>query len=214
MYKHLPIGKRAEPDPLPFKLDDETTIYVPRTQMKGVYSRFKTHNLVIKEPDLLEYRAANTAKVFTLLLMISAIVIIILTLAAKLPASFIVGGIILLVVGIFSTKTWIESIQFRIDKQSGTLSVRKYTIFKQDRCFIIYLKDIAAVQLLAVELGDAIDVMVTTHEINLVYAMPPGERTWLLSYGNYNQAKEAVFQLGRFLDRPVLEHTAFKPSAR
>jgi hypothetical protein len=207
MYNQLHLG--TAPDPLPLKLDDETIITVPRTQMKGVYSRFKTHNLVIKEPDIMEYRAAITAKVFTLLLMTCAIVIIILTLAAKLPALFIIGGITLLIVGVFSTKTWIESIQFCLDKQSGIMSMLNYNMFTKERNYIFYLSDIAAVQLLAVELGDAIDVMVTTFEINLVYKLPPGHRTWLLSFGNQNQAKEAAFQLGRFLDRPVLEHTAF-----
>jgi hypothetical protein len=157
----------------------------------------------------MEYRAAITAKVFTLLLMTCAIVIIILTLAAKLPALFIIGGITLLIVGVFSTKTWIESIQFCLDKQSGIMSMLNYNMFTKERNYIFYLSDIAAVQLLAVELGDAIDVMVTTFEINLVYKLPPGHRTWLLSFGNQNQAKEAAFQLGRFLDRPVLEHTAF-----
>jgi hypothetical protein len=58
-------------------------------------------------------------------------------------------------------------------------------------------------------LGDAIDVTVTTYEIKLVYTIPPGQRTWLLSYGNHKQAQKAAFQIGRFLDRPVLEHNAF-----
>jgi hypothetical protein len=214
MYKQPCTEKEHEPELLPFKLNEDNIIEVSRSPMKGGYSRFKTHNLVMKEPGVLEYRAANTAKVFTLVLMISAIAIIILTLAAKLPASFMLGGIILLVVGIISTKTWIESIRFCIDKESGTLSKLTFTMFKQKRNHIFYLSDTAAVQLLAVELGDAIDVLVTTYEINLVYAIPPGQRTWLLSYGNHNQAREAAFQLGRLLDRPVLEHTAYKKSAR
>jgi hypothetical protein len=214
MYKQPCTEIEHESELLPLKLNENTVIDIPRSPMKGVYSRFKTHNLFMKEPGVLEYRAANTAKVFTLVLMISAIVIIALTLAAKLPASFILGGIILLVVGIFSTKTWMESIRFCIDKESGTLSKLNFTMFMQERNHIFYLSDTAAVQLLAVELGDAIDVPVTTYEINLVYAIPPGQRTWLLSYGNQHQAREAAFQLGRFLDRPVLEHTAYKKSAR
>ncbi len=77
------------------------------------------------------------------------------------------------------------------------------------RRYIFYLSDIAAVQLLAVALGDAIDVMVTTYEINLVYTIPPGQRTWLLSYSNHNQTQKTAFQIGRFLDRPVLDIMPF-----
>jgi len=209
LQKRSLIAKGREPDPFPLKLDDGTIIYVPRTQMKGVYSLFKTHNLVIKEPGVLEFSATKIAKAFTLLLFLSAIALIIFTQAANLPASFIFGGIILLAVSIFSSMTWIESVQFRIDKQSGTLSMQKYSLFMQDRHIIIYLSDIAAVQVLAVELGDAIDVTVTTYEVNLVYAVPAGGRTWLLSYSNLKQAKQAAIQLGELLNRPVIEHTAF-----
>ena len=209
LLKRSLIAKGREPDPSPLCLDDGTIIFVPRTQLKGVYSRFKTHNLVIREPGVLEFRAAKTAKAFSLLLFLSAIALIIFTLVANLPVSFIFGGVLLLVVSILSSMTWVGAILISIDKQSGTLSMQNYTLFMQDRHFIIYLSDIAAVQVLAVELGDAIDVTVTTYEVNLVYAMPAGERTWLLSFSNFKQAKQAAVQLGEIINCPVLEHAAF-----
>lgn len=179
MQKRLRMAKGTEPDPVAFPLADGSIIYVPRTQMKGVYSRYKTHTIVL----------------------------IIFTLAAGSPASFIFGGILWLVIGAISAIAWMESIIFSIDQRSGMLSMQKTGPLKQDRPLIIALSDIAAIQVIAVELGSAIDVIVTTYEINLVFAMPTGERIWLLSYGNPNQAKQAAAQLAVLLNRPVLEHS-------
>ena len=207
MQKRLRMAKGTEPDPVAFPLADGSIIYAPRTQMKGVYSRYKTHTIVMTEPGRLEFRSTKTAKVFTLSFLLIGIVLIIFTLAAGLPASFIFGGILWLVIGAISAIAWMESIIFSIDQRSGMLSMQKTGPLKQDRPLIIALSDIAAIQVIAVELGSAIDVIVTTYEINLVFAMPTGERIWLLSYGNPNQAKQAAAQLAVLLNRPVLEHS-------
>jgi hypothetical protein len=207
LYKRLRIARGTEPDPLPFHLDDGTIIYVPRTQMKGLYS-LKTHNLVLKEPDVLEFTATKTAKIFTLLLFLCGLTLIIFTLAAGLSAGFIFGGILLLAIGAISSISGVHSDIF-LDKRSGMLSIQKTGPLMQNRPLIIALSDIAAIQVLAVEIGNAYDVMVTSYEINLVYAIPAGERNWLVIYGNLNQAKQAAVQLAKFLNRPILEHTAF-----
>ncbi len=209
MYKRLRIARGTEHDPLPFHLDDGTTIYVPRTQMKRVYSRFKTHNLVIKEPGVLELTATKTAIIFTLLVFLCGLILIFFSLAAGLSAGFIFGGILLLAIGAISSISGMHS-DILLDKRSGMLSIQKTGPgpLMQNRPLIIALSDIAAVQVLAVEVGHPGE-MVTSYEINLVYAIPAGERNWLVIYGNLNQAKQAAVQLAKFLNRPVIEHTAF-----
>lgn len=190
-----------------FSLADGTIIHIPRTQIKGVYSRYKTHTIVMIAPGKLEFRATRISKVFTIFFFLIGIALIIFTLGAGLPASFIFGGIIWVIIGAISAIVWRESIIFNVDQQSGMLSMQKSGLLKQERPLIVALSDIAAIQVLAVEIGTAIDVIVTTYEINLVFTEPAGERIWLRSHGNSNKAKQAAAQLAVLLNRPVLEHS-------
>ena len=176
--------------------------------MKGVYSRYKTHKLVSKDPNTLKFTSTKTAMSVTLVLFSAGIVLIVFALSSQLPASFVFGGIVLLMIGVISSMAWMESIDRIVEKRSGMLSIFKYSPIKKNESLIMNLSNIAAIQVLAVELGDAYDVIVTTYEINIVLSSPVGKRFWLVSYGNHGKAKQVAIQVAKLLDCPVIEHTA------
>ena len=207
LSRRIGIISGKEPDTAIVRLSDGSTLCVPRTPMKRIYSRFNLHQCPILQDQTLTFLPSVAARLVTLALLLSGFALSILTIVLNLPISFYFGAGLLLAISVASMAAWPESLIFRIDENSSLIRLQKTHVRRRKTHLMFAQSEIAAIQILAFELGDAWTVMVTSYEVNLVFSSPYRIRVWLTSCPNAELARRTAAQLAAFLNVPVLHHT-------
>lgn len=188
-------------------MPDGRTVLVSRMPMKSMWTIFAAQVLHVSEDGAITIRATRAARAFCTIMATAGLVLIAAKSAAGLPWPAVAGGGLLLLMAGAGYSAWWQEVTLFIDQDSGMLVLSKKRPLKVTWDLAYPLSEVAGIQLLGVTFGGALEVIVTTYEVNLVLATPKGKRVLLYNHRSLNTARGTARQIAESLDLPVLDHS-------